>query len=810
MSFLKSIAKVDMDPVWLLRIFTIIPVLLILVAGCGGLWIYFFVISLLPEGQSQVDIPNMAADVRVVRDSNGVPGIIGEKEEDVALVFGYVMAQDRLWQMDYLRRAGQGRLAEILGSDYLDADHLMRTVKAGSVGDEYPDALEKKERAWLEKFFQGVNKYIATHRAKLPVEFSLLEYHPEPFAPADATAILYALAWESSIAARVDPAMSLMVSRLGKEKGVELLPTDPGAMSGVFANELVGWNLKGIMFSKAGALRFPSRPPAFFGGCAWVAGGERTRSHKPMAACSVYQGLVAPSFWYRARLVAGDFRLSGAFIPGVPVAFAGTNARATWAAITSLADDADLFMERVDSSPPRKYWRVDRWKRVEERRETYRTRNGSSVVRPIFLTETGPLVSEPYQDKALSLRWTAKYGLGFYPAMYALNRAQDGEGIRAALHILGAPCLNVAWADEDGHFGTQFAGRIPVRAAESDGVLPVPAYTGVHDWGGFIPFEELPASANNSDNFSVMADGRPGGMDFPFFMSCYWSDLPRDDRLRAMLGSSQEHQRETFQAIQGDNLSALAKAMVPVILQAESGKAKKTRLEDQALKVLSGWDFQMNSDAAAAAIFGLTHQALVEELLARRLGEPTYEDVASYPPLTGRIIKRIFVDKQKSWLTEGAPDQFLTRAFEKALDQGESRLGSDPRKWKWGDIHRVEFRHPLTTRSRFLETLYNVGPASMPGSDDSINFAGWSVAHPFNVVEGVSLRHIGEMTDPPQAYGISPLGASAHFFSTHYKDQTSLWLSGRLFSDPIQTADIRKSGFNAVLFKSVPGTLSLK
>jgi len=143
-----------MDPVWLLRIFTIIPVLLILVAGSGVLWIYFFVISLLPEGQSQVDIPNMAADVRVVRDSNGVPGIIGEKEEDVALVFGYVMAQDRLWQMDYLRRAGQGRLAEIMGSDYLDGDHLMRTVKAGSVGDEYPGSLGKREQAWLEKFFR--------------------------------------------------------------------------------------------------------------------------------------------------------------------------------------------------------------------------------------------------------------------------------------------------------------------------------------------------------------------------------------------------------------------------------------------------------------------------------------------------------------------------------------------------------------------------------------------------------------------------------------------------------------------------------
>lgn len=810
MSFLKSISRIDIDPAWLLRIFTVIPVLLILVAGSGVLWIYFFVISLLPEGQSQVDIPNLAADVRVVRDSNGVPGIIGEKEEDVALVFGYVMAQDRLWQMDYLRRVGQGRLAEIMGPDYLDGDHLMRTVKAGFSGEQSAATLGKTERRWIEGFVRGVNNYITSHQGKLPVEFSLLEYRPEPFSPDDMTSIMLGLAWESSIAHRVDPAMSLLVSRLGKDRGIELLPTDPGAMTGVFANELVGWNLKGIIFPKKGISRSPARAPAFSGGCSWVAGGGRTRSHKPMAACSVYQGLSAPSFWYRARLVAGDLHLSGAFIPGVPVAFAGSNAQATWAAVTSLVDDADLFIERVDANPPQSYWLVDRWKKIEERNETYRIKGGSSVVRPILLTETGPLVSEVDQDKALSLRWTARYGLGFYPAFYALNRARNGEGIRAALRKLSAPCLNVAWADEEGNFGTQGAGKIPVRPVESDGVLPVPAWTGVHDWMGFIPFEELPGSINSPDNYSLMADGRPGGVDYPFFVSCYWNELSRDDRMRSLLSDSQEHQRESFQGIQSDNLSTLAKALTPIILRVEAAKPKKSRLEDEVIGLLGSWDFQMNSDSAAAAFFGLMHQSLTEEIFARRLGEPAYEDFTAYPSLTARMIKRIFLDNHKCWLTEVGPDQILTRAFERSLDRAQSRMGSDPKKWKWGEIHRVEFRHPLTARSRFLETLYNVGPASMPGSDDTINLAGWSVAHPFKVVEGVSLRHISEMTDPPQAFGISPLGASAHFFSTHYKDQTSLWLSGRLFPDPIQIADIRKGGFNAVLFKSVPGTISLK
>jgi penicillin amidase len=697
-----------------------------------------------------------------------------------------------------------------MGSAYLDGDHLMRTVRAGGAVKEYPGSLGKNERLWIERFIQGVNKYMTSHQGKLPVEFSLLEYRPELFSPDDVTSIMLALAWESSIAGRVDPAMSLLVARLGKDRGIELLPTDPGAMSGVFANELVGWNLKGLIFSKPGTSRHTARAPAFLGGCAWVAGGSRTRSGKPIAACNVYQALSAPSFWYRARLVAGDFHLSGAFVPGVPVAIAGSSAQSTWAGVSTLVDDADLFIERVDANPPRSYWRVDRWKKIEERRETYRIRGGSSVVRDILLTETGPLVTEVEQDKALSLRWTASHGLGFYPAMYALNRARNSEEIRAALRKLSAPCLNVAWADQEGNFGTQCAGRIPVRAAESDGVLPVPAWTGVQDWGGFIPFDELPYSTNSPQNFSYMADGRPGGLDYPFFVSCYWNELPRDDRLQSLLSGSKEHQRETFQGIQVDTLSGLAKALTPVIVRVETDKPNRTRIEEETLKLLSAWDFQMGGESAAAAIFGLTHQALVEELLSRRLGEQLYDDVTAHPPLVSRILKRAFLDNRKSWLMEAGADKILVTAYEKALDRAKSRMGSDPKKWKWGEIHRVEFRHPLTARSRFLETLYHVGPVSLSGSDDTVNLAGWSMAHPFKVVEGVSLRHVGEMTDPPQAFGISPLGASAHFFSTYYKDQTSLWLSGRLFPDPIQTADIRKSGFNAVLFKSVPGTVSLR
>src|SRR5208283_45713 len=447
-------------------------------------------VSLLPDSEALVQTPGLIADVRVLRDQSGVPGIIGENEDDVAMVLGYVMAQDRLWQMDYLRKAGQGRLAEILGADYLDGDHLMRTVRARRLSEDARERLGESERRWLEKFVQGINKYISAHARKLPVEFSLLDYRPAPFSPQDASSILAGLAWESSVAARVDPILTRLVARLGKDRALQLFPTDPGASAAFVAADLGRWDPNGILFPRPGSGRIFDRVPGLRGGCVWTVGSGRSQSGKPMAACTIYQTLAAPGFWYKARLAAGDFHLSGTFIPGVPAAIAGTNDYLGWGCVPALVDDADLFVERLESDTPKSYWRVDRWRKMEEQTENYRIKGGSVATRVIRMTETGPLVSEIDKGRALSLRWTGREGLGLFPALYSLNRARNRAELEKSLSVLIAPCLNVAWADREADFGIQFAGKVPLRPPGSDGILPMPAWTGIHDWGGFVPFKE--------------------------------------------------------------------------------------------------------------------------------------------------------------------------------------------------------------------------------------------------------------------------------------------------------------------------------
>jgi penicillin amidase len=794
---LRALQKIDLDPAWLSRIFTIIPVVLILLAGTGVLWVYFFVLSLLPENQSIVETPGIIADVRVVRDPSGIPGIIGEREEDVVLVLGYVMAEDRLWQMDYLRRAGQGRLAEILGSDYLDRDYIVRMVTAGRPREQAAN-LGPRERLWLEKFVEGVNRYITDQGSKLPVEFSLLEYRPELFSADDVFAILHGLVWESSPAPKLDAVLTKILGKLGKEKALPLFPSDPAASVPFVASELIGWEPKGPLLSTQ---TLKTAVPALYGGIGWVLGKQNTRSGKPIVGSAIYQGIAAPGFWYRARISTQDFNLTGVFIPGVPAAIAGTNGKLTWSCIPAASDDSDLFIEKLDDSQ-QQYWRIDRWKRIEETVEHFRIKGGDQESRRIALTETGPIVSEIHKSCALSLRWTGRDGTSLFPCIFALNRARNEKDIASAAAHLVAPCMYVLWADEQENCGIRWAGAVPVRAPGSDGIVPLPAWTAVHDWSGYFSPSEMPAVTNPKGGLSIVSEGRPGGQHFPLFVTCYWSDDGRRARIEEILNKSADHSREGLQSTFGDTVSPVARGFTPPILNAVAQKGSADPAEKEAARVLASWDFRMNRDSAGAAIFGLTWQSMMEEILMPLLGEDLFNAYVAHHALPDRLIRSLLLAQDKKLPGQKTVDELFSASFRKAVGHGKDLMGPKLAEWRWGEIHKIQFHHPIAVRSRFLEALYDVGPMGVSGSFDTIAQSGWSHARPFYVQDSISLSQITDMTQPPGLFCLTHMGASAHFFSSHYKDQISAWLAGRYFREPTDATDIRKSGFDPVVFKS--------
>ena len=793
--------KIELDDSQLERLFTLIPVVIVVLAGVGALWLYFSVASLLPQAESVVSIPELKGKASVARDANGIPTIIAESEEDAALLLGYVMAQDRLWQLDYLRRAGDGRLADILGKAYLPRDEVARLVRRSPGLAEELTRLNPAQSLWLDRFVQGINRFIANHKGKLPVEFSFLDYSPQPFSRSDVNSIICAVAWDSSAAVRVDPLINRIAGKLGLSALNELLPLNPFAPEPVIPSELNGWEPKGLLFEPMANVSPPRPINGFLGGCGWAVRPDRTRSGNSMLCAVVYQELAAPPFWYRARISARDFTLAGAFIPGVPVALAGANQSMSWASLVLPIDDADLYIEHLDAEGECRYYRADGWRKCEKLEERFTIKRGSTQTRTLLRTETGPIVSEIEKGRAMALRWTGLGGTGLFQCMYQVNRAANGGDVRAAALSQAAPVFQIVWADSSGNIGTQIAGSIPVRAAHSDGVIALPAWTGVNGWLGFVPAQDLPSATNPQEGYLAAGESASKSVLHPFLTGVYGDASGRDRRILDLLKGSDVLDRESLARIALDTYSPWAAQIVPGLLRDLQGVQEFSEPERKALSVLQEWDFNMSRDSAGAAVFCLWYESFLDALLREKLGNSFYQDLA----VRSRLMA-LAAQKKLGHAAEVAPQdnetrQLIRKSFRAAVAMGTRLLGNDTAKWKWGSLHKVEFQHPLAVHSSFLGALFDVGPVSVGGSWDAIRFSEWTPTPSFRETGGCSLTQLIEMAPTPVVLSSVPLGNSAHFFSSHYKNEVSAWQAGRLALLAVALQDSGAGARNSVLFQ---------
>lgn len=792
--------KIGLDDFQLERLFTIIPALIVILGGVGVLCLYFSVKSLLPESETEVDIPELRAKVSVTRDVNGVPTIMAESEEDAALVLGYVMAQDRLWQMDYLRRAGEGRLADILGKAYLPRDEVVRLVRRSPGLAEELSHLDPEESLWLDKFVQGINRFIENHKKKYPLEFSFLDYKPQPFSRRDINSIICAVAWDSSVAVRQDPLLNKIAGKFGMPVINELLPLNSVGPKPIIPSELAGWEPKGLLFDNSETIRRQGVNIGFHGGCSWGIRPERSSAGVAVLCNVVYQNLSAPPFWYRSRLSAGDFLLAGAFIPGVPVALSGANRRFSWASVHVPIDDADLYLEQVNCDDECRYYRPDGWRRCEKIEENFTVSGGARQPITLLRTDTGPIVSNVEKGRAMALRWTGLAGTGLFQCMYHVNRAADSSDLRKAASSQIAPLFEIVWADSAGNIGSQIAGKIPVRPSSSDGVIALPAWTGVHGWHGFVPSQDLPSVTNPPEGYVAGGEGTFAEHFYPF-VSTFFEDIARrQDRVSELLKVNAQQNRENLGGIALDSYSSWAALIVPRIATELEKGSEYSPLETKALEVLKTWNFIMDKDSAGAAVFNLWYDSFLKSLLREMVGDELYQELSGHPQLMAVAAQKKLVRAESSESKDSGVNQLVTKSFHTAISNGRKILGDEPEKWRWGRLHTVEFQHPLAARSGLFGVLFDVGPLPVSGSWDTVKASNWSPTNFFRETSGCSLTQIVEMSPKPVLLSSVPLGNSSHFFSSSYRNQVTIWQKGRLSSCPVMPEEHSLNGYHAIVF----------
>ncbi len=734
----------------------------------------------LPQLDGELRLKGLSGTVEIVRDRWGVPHISAHEVHDAVFGQGFCHAQDRLWQMELTRRFTSGRLSEVFGPDALDVDRFQRRLGLHRAAEAEWHAADRELRDILMAYAAGVNACIdgmlATGRRKLPIEFALARFQPEPWLPTDTLGYArfqaFALSpnWESELV------RSRVIARLGYVVASTLEP-DIWQPETDALPRLEDWGPPEM--PEPGELP----PIALTGGPAasnaWVVSGERSSTGKPLLANDPHLFPRLPSVFYEAHLTAaGDLNVAGASAPGAPGILIGHNRHIAWGVTATMADVQDLFVERLDPGDPRRTEYAGRWETGTQVREVIQVKGRAQpwIENVLITSRHGPLLSPTPsladEHRPLALRSMVLEAPSAARAVLAINRATCWDEFRAAARDWGTPAMNLLYADSEGNIGYQMVGRIPVRA-RGEGLVPSPGWSGQYEWGEPLPFDQLPSAFNPPDGLWANANHN-AARNSPHFFAREFIDPARYRRIRQVLESKQRHSAVDFGALQADEVSLPALRIAALMVEhlTPAGRADRRALEE-----LRGWDGRVSADSTAACIYEVFRNELVRARFAEALGDLVQAPLGVGPhPLLAAVNSHYFLQtaRVQAYLEEHGADEAVRRAFTSTVRWLTRRLGPDIGGWQWGRLHPLAIEHPLSIRKP-LGLVFNVPPFPWSGDLETVR-AGGSLPGETRAGGPISAyRFIADCADWDHSLSCLPAGQSGHRGSPHYADQVDTW-----------------------------------
>jgi len=758
--------------------------LLVLAAVFSALAVYLATRS-LPDYDATHAVDKIGAPVEIIRDTANVPHIYGETDRDVFFAQGFAHAQDRLFQMVLQRRAVEGKLAEVFGERALESDILMRHLGLYRAAEKSLAAQSPQIQDYLQAYADGVNAWLFTVNEQAlgrgAPEFFLFPGEIAYWRPADSIALLKLLAFEFNDEPHNEVLRARLSLVLSPERLADILPDDPSAAAGLIPNyqAYLGAELPSSQLATIRNDAFAPTPQRGFGGASnmFVAGSERAAAGANLMATDPHSNLQAPASFYLNHLHLSNGGVIGASVPGVPGMLFGRGAKIGWGVTYSGADASDLYVEAVDEQNTENYMRNGRSVPFERRQSIIRIKDAQPISLSVRATDRGPVLppaafnvaSVTPKDHVMSLSWTALSAADTSVSGMingALSRTLTD--LENAAEQIVAPALNVTLTDA----GTAIqilVGDIPRRASahQSQGRLPSPSSTGV---------------LYNTNN-------KVSDAPFPAHISFDSGDTQRVQRVRRLLQSREIHSRESFIAIQNDNVSPAARTLLPLI-GAElwfTGEAASegTIAQDRAraLKLLSEWNGDMSQHLAEPLIYSAWLSALNQRLIRDELGATA--DAFTLPdPI---FVERVFrdVDGASIWcdIVQSAPletcDVIARLALDDALVWLKENFGGTLESLRWGDAHVARHAHPVLGDIPLLSWIVNIDhPTS--GGDYTLNrgLTRGTGDKPFDNINGASYRGVYDFADPDSSLFIIPTGQSGHPLSRHYDDLGTLWRQG--------------------------------
>lgn len=785
--------------------FLFVAVAAIIVVAILALWIYSR--ALYPQYSGDLEVPGLEHDVEVIYDDFGIPHIYGQNAGDTYFALGYVHAQDRLFQMDLLRRVGGGRLSEFFGETTLEVDRLFHTLGIPEYSAESAaqfDELDLELQTIVLRYLDGVNHFAETGPA--PLEYLIGGLPREPFTVQDIYQTAGYMAFSFAVGLRTDPLVQEIHDKLGPEYLQDLAlnhyPEQAVVPSG--RGEKTAPVLSDSLISQLDRLPLP----LFMGSNTWAVSGTRTKSGKPILANDTHIKYSQPSTWFEAHLEFPGKSLYGNFLAGIPLALVGHNRSIAWGLTMFENDDTDFYFEEFhpeDSSKVR--YSNELWAEVEEREVIIKIKGPQNDTLLVRKTPHGPIVNEFFdQDfgKPVSMYWTYLHGENELPSVfYNLNFATGMDEAREAVKRIHAPGLNISYADTAGNIALWSAAHLIHRPENVNSKLILDGASGKDDPLGFYPFAANPQLENPESGMVYSANSQHDTTAFGVMHPGYYTANVRMQRIAEMLEEKSNLTVDDMKPIQNDHLSKadaeLAKTLYATI--GTSGDKSLSRFFEP-LKTWEG-DHDLNSTGPVLYYPLLYH--LMHETFADELGDENFEQYLS-THLMKRTNFRIFMLEESVWFDDldterkESKSDIVLRSAKKAMEQfADQYPGNDLPQW--GDVHTIEFEHPMGSVSP-LDKIFNIGPFPIVGTNESVNQQSFMQNDDgqYPVLHGPQMRILIDMADIEGSISINPTGQSGILFSEFYSDQAEMFVNGQFRPQLMNRQDIEKAAHGRLKF----------
>ena len=760
--------------------------------------------SHLPRTTGKVVLRGLSAPAEVYRDDWGIPHARAASETDAFFVQGFVTAQDRLWQMEYDRRRGSGRWSEAVGQLALEQDIMMRRFRLVDSARADYNAVSDHTRQLMDAYAAGVNAWIetATAESTLPVEYEITGLDPEPWQPWDGLVafkvrhiqmgVFESKIWRAQLVRALGPEKAALLSPGYQPGQLQILP--PGSRH---EGELDDY----LAEMMAGAEAINRLHETDSGSNSWALSGERTATGKPLLAGDSHRALDTPNVYYQSHIACPEWDVIGLAIPGVPgFPHFGHNDRVAWCITHTSADYQDLYIERFGGPGGGSYRLPDppsggmarfnsntgsQWRRADTREETIKVRDGEDYRMTTWATEHGPVISGgPPGSYGVAFKYTATDGPKSWPDVIpAMLRARDGNELADSMRGWVDPCNNFLLADVDGNFGYLCRGEIPIRSLRN-ARLPVPAWTGEHEWQGNIPFEDMPRSINPPEGYIATANNKPVDDDYPYYISSEFTPGFRAERVTRGLLALDKPTAADMARVHNERISIPAQAFVDFLRANRPAMKTEDVHTVLALEKLLAWDGSMDADQVAPTIYSAFRDALLRRIYLHNLGKELTDE--GWHPAnrgTGAFMARLrsqliymFPEDDRRLLPSGESwPSVMSAALADGVAALRSLLGDGLDQWRWERVHQARPAHTLSAAFPDLADQLDPPPIPMSGDGDTPLAGAYSPAD-LATVGGLSVaRYVYDLADWENSMWAIPLGASGHPGSPHFHDQSEVW-----------------------------------